>query len=859
MTVFLPPILRKRWLIPVRTGLGVLLVALLWLQGTSAWAVTTSAVKDLTCAGFRSGSLNCTAGEFTVAPIFSAAPGTAPFCMAGQEFNFVVELGLSGTNTDRQDIGFFVGQQGNDPRATTAGNICSVATFPTSPLPWKNNDSDSCGDFSGGGNVITTIDEIKVICSADSVGALQIPYVLTYWQNNGNICSGPADVTSGNSAKCNAGTASVAGALAVYSGAFVDVTKQTTPDGDGQPFTFTATGPAGAKVIALTGAVLTSTSATGGTYSPATIAAATNSASATLTDGQTVRFYMNALPADRTLTITESATPNWETTAAISCAAVTGAPPLTTDNTTRTITAGLSTTNIAAACTVTNTKRPRITLVKNVGGRVNVGDQFTVSASGGGTLVGTTSATTAGAAISASTTFYSTPNTVLTLTDAKAAGPTALADYDARLTCSNAFAGPGATPNASLPSNLSTTSASITPAPGDDITCTYTNTPKPRITLQNILSVSGGGRVAATDQFTLAMTGATAVTTTGSGDVINSSPVSLVATAGVPLTLTESAAGTTNLSNYAGTYSCVNSGSSGTAVTPGSGASFGFTPANNDVIACSFTNTRKSAALTLAKTWTNAILSNAVNVSASGINNRSFASIANTGSETDTDSGTLTVYAGESIALAEAFTTGNATDYTKSLSCSGSNGLLSHTADSLSGTLMINGADTMITCTFSNDRKLPSLTFLKSVQVTSDPVNGGSNPKFIPGAEALYTLNVTNSGSGSVDNNTLTVIDPVPANTELFTGNLSGGAPFIFTNGTPSSGLTCVFAGLSDSADCVDFSAFISGSDWSYIPNGGFDPNVKRIRFIPAGSMSGDTTPGSPSPNFNLQFRVRVQ
>lgn len=824
-------------------------------------AVTTSAIKDLTCAGVRDGgnNMNCNAGEFTVEPVFSAAPGTTPFCVAGQEFSFVVELELTGTNSDRQDIGFFVGQQGNDPRDATPGNICSVATFPNSPAPWENNDLDSCGDFDAKGNLVTTVDEIKVLCVADSVGALQIPYVLTYWQNEGNICTGPADVTIGSPSKCNAGMASVSGALAVFAGAYVDVTKQTSPDGDSQPFTFTATGPAGSKVIALTGATLTSTSATGGTYSPATIAAATETASATLTDGQTVRFYMNALPTQRTLTITEDAASNWETTASISCAAVAGTPPLTTDNATRTITAGLSTTNTAAACTVTNTKRARITLAKNVGGRVDPGDQFTVSASGGGTLTpsATPSATTSGTATSASTTFYSTPATALTLTDAKDAGPTPLSEYDSRLTCSNAFTGPGATPAASLPANLAATSASLTPAPGDDISCIFTNTPKPRISLQKVIAPAGGGRVAATDQFTLAMTGATPVTTTGSGSTVTSAAVSLVGTAGVPLTLSESAAGTTNLANYATSYSCANSGSGGTAVAPGSGTSLDFTPANNDVIACIFTNTRRSASLTLAKTWTNALLNDAVQLSATGLNSRSFASVANTRNETDTDAGAMTVYAGESITLAESFTTGLPADYAKSLTCTGSSGSLGYTSDSLSGTLAISGSDTSITCTFSNDKLMPSLTFLKSVQVTSDPVNLALNPKYIPGAEVLYTMTVTNSGQGKVDSGSLVIVDPLPAQTELFTGNLGSGAPFIFSDGALPGGLTCNFIALGDFTDCVDFS--VNGTTWTYVPNGGFDPAVTHIRFWPSGSMNADATAGAPSPSFDLRFRVRLK
>jgi uncharacterized repeat protein (TIGR01451 family) len=151
----------------------------------------------------------------------------------------------------------------------------------------------------------------------------------------------------------------------------------------------------------------------------------------------------------------------------------------------------------------------------------------------------------------------------------------------------------------------------------------------------------------------------------------------------------------------------------------------------------------------------------------------------------------------------------------------------------------------------------PSLVLLKSVAVYSDPVNGTSAPKNIPGAEVDYTVKVTNTGAGAVDRGTLTIIDPVPANTELFTGDLGGGAPFDFADGAPPSGIACGFAARGDFTDCVDFSN--DGADWTYIPNGSFDPAVTHIRFKPAGSMSGDTAPGNPSPSFDLRFRVRVK
>lgn len=461
------------------------------LASSSAWGVTTiiptpqPATNTLSCLGTRNlGSMNCSAQEFTVGTTFSAAPGTPPFCIAGSTFSFQVELALSGSNANRYNMAFYTGETGNDSKVNDATKFCSVATFPTSPLPFGNIDNfNVCGDYYARGDSIITINQIKSLCQGDSAGALLIPYTLTYSVDQSEACTGPADVRPPNSpAKCQSATASVSGTVAVYSGAHVDVTKQTSPDGDTQPFSFTATGPVDSKVIALTGATLTAATATGGTYTPATIALATNSTTVTLTDGQTARFYINVLAAGQLLTITETADPGWESTAAISCAAVTGSPTLGTVPASRTITAGLSAANSAAACTVTNTKRSRITLQKSVAGRIYAADQFSVSASGGGTLTGTTSATTSLAGTAASTTFYSTPGTALTLTDAMASGSSLLSAYDTRLTCTNAFAGPGATSNASLPNNQRTASSSITPAPGDDITCTYTNTPGLTIT-----------------------------------------------------------------------------------------------------------------------------------------------------------------------------------------------------------------------------------------------------------------------------------------------------------------------------------------------------------------------------------------
>jgi uncharacterized repeat protein (TIGR01451 family) len=153
---------------------------------------------------------------------------------------------------------------------------------------------------------------------------------------------------------------------------------------------------------------------------------------------------------------------------------------------------------------------------------------------------------------------------------------------------------------------------------------------------------------------------------------------------------------------------------------------------------------------------------------------------------------------------------------------------------------------------------LPLLTHQKTVQIVSDPINGTVNPKNIPGAIDTYTLSVSNTAIGSVDTNTLAIVDVIPTKSELFTGNLLAGAPFTFTDATVPSGVSCGFIALNNLTDCVDFSAD-GGATWVYVPNGSYDPAVTHIRFRLTGAMNGDAVAGAPYPGFDLKFRVRVK
>ena len=120
-------------------------------------------------------------------------------------------------------------------------------------------------------------------------------------------------------------------------------------------------------------------------------------------------------------------------------------------------------------------------------------------------------------------------------------------------------------------------------------------------------------------------------------------------------------------------------------------------------IVCTYTNSRRTANLTARKTWTNGKINDAVNITTTGgLNNVNFNATANTVSETDTATA-ITVYAGDALTFAESFTTGLAANYTTSLACTGN-------ATALSGNVLtVNGADTNITCTYTNSRLAQSI------------------------------------------------------------------------------------------------------------------------------------------------------
>jgi len=149
---------------------------------------------------------------------------------------------------------------------------------------------------------------------------------------------------------------------------------------------------------------------------------------------------------------------------------------------------------------------------------------------------------------------------------------------------------------------------------------------------------------------------------------------------------------------------------------------------------------------------------------------------------------------------------------------------------------------------------IPQLQIAKLAQTLSDPINGSSSPKAIPGAIVQYTIALVNQGSGPVDADSLVITDPLPSDTALYVSAVSGD-PISFSDGATPSGLAYNYA--TD----VSFSNQPGGGapyDYTPVPDPqGFDPAVTGYRVAPTGSMNGAS--GGNIPSFNITLRVRIE
>lgn len=153
----------------------------------------------------------CTANDFNVTSAVVTGPSG---CTQGDIISFTARIGLESRATERYDIGFFVGDNGEP---VFDGASCSMASLvPLEPVfnalsgtgPYRNLDNDACGDVRAADGVTYRDLTLNSVLCHDSNGddRLDVSATVT-WSNNASqdVCLNPSDPASffpNQSSKC---------------------------------------------------------------------------------------------------------------------------------------------------------------------------------------------------------------------------------------------------------------------------------------------------------------------------------------------------------------------------------------------------------------------------------------------------------------------------------------------------------------------------------------------------------------------------------------------------------------------------------------------------------------------------------
>ncbi|MBD3746454.1 MAG: hypothetical protein IE932_09615 [Sphingopyxis terrae] len=373
-----------------------------------------------------------------------------------------------------------------------------------------------------------------------------------------------------------------------------------------------------------------------------------------------------------------------------------------------------------------------------------------------------------------------------------------------------------------------------------------------------------GARANPADQFTFSVnttgTGSTLATGTSSGTGLGPfTSAALSSSAAIPLTLNQTmAAGSVNsLSHYRSVLTCTNTATGSSTALPTNVV----TTANNfgslqfgDAVQCTFTETPYPH-LTLTK----ALAASGRQFSGDQFTLTIAQGATVVGTTTTTGSGAtvsngstpqVQLSAGTAYSLSEA-AAGTTTlgQYTATMSCTNAATSSTVLPTAAGGSVTPQMGD-VIACVITNTKRgsNATLAIAKSSTLVSDPVNGTTNPKAIPGAIVRYSLTVQNSGPTATDSNSVFVVDSLPAQISVGTA-----ASPVFTQGAPTSALT--FSAASDIRYSNAATAPASFAACTYSPIAAYDPAVRYVCLRPQGSMAGST--GTPT-SFTLSIEGRI-
>lgn len=140
----------------------------------------------------------------------------------------------------------------------------------------------------------------------------------------------------------------------------------------------------------------------------------------------------------------------------------------------------------------------------------------------------------------------------------------------------------------------------------------------------------------------------------------------------------------------------------------------------------------------------------------------------------------------------------------------------------------------------------------KQSLLISDPVNGTSSPRRLPGAIIEYRITIRNEGTAMIGTDSIVIDDVLPADLAARVSAMGGAVTMI--DGSPPSGL----AATSLVIEWTNRAGGVGPYDYTPSPDiNGFDSAVTGIRIRPSGSMAAGT-PSAPA-SAQFVFRARIQ
>ena len=130
----------------------------------------------------------------------------------------------------------------------------------------------------------------------------------------------------------------------------------------------------------------------------------------------------------------------------------------------------------------------------------------------------------------------------------------------------------------------------------------------------------------------------------------------------------------------------------------------------------------------------------------------------------------------------------------------------------------------------------------------------GINNFATPGNDIRYQITVTKPAGAGLSNNSLFVVDTLPADVIFYNGDVDDGGPETQALGFSQVGTGLVFNYASDVRFSNSLTPPANFAACSYVPASGYDPNVRHVCINPKGALRGSTSAVS----FTLFFRARI-